>query len=89
MTSTNYLYELDRITQQVVQAVIDAQKLLGCGTIRVPHSDRPIALTRSVTVPELNRIRLQFLAINKINVITDIAKIGPSFTDYLNSALAE
>lgn len=55
VTETNYLYELDRITQEIAQAVLEAQKLPGASFARVPHSDRTISAHSSPFVDLMPR----------------------------------
>ncbi|KAJ1725245.1 kti12, chromatin associated [Coemansia erecta] len=80
---TNYLFELDRVTQDVVARVMDAQKsgvpmyevVVGRGKVRLPG--------RCLTLSELRRLRMQFTKLNK-QVPLKVEAISDAFVEYLN-----
>ncbi|KAL8669253.1 MAG: hypothetical protein Q9168_006153 [Polycauliona sp. 1 TL-2023] len=85
---SDYLYELDKITQEIVNAVTAWQKdhtgelggqvALGNTAIELPAS--------AVTLSQLQRVRRQFISMNRQH---DLAKprIHGSFIEYLNTNL--
>ncbi|KAF8924934.1 chromatin associated protein KTI12 [Dissophora ornata] len=87
---TNYLYEFDQTTQNVIQAILDAQKS-GDPTkqIRAPLSSVLLQLppTRVVTLSELRRLRRQFTSINKMHTLLDMTRVAEGFVEYLNQNL--
>ncbi|KAF9917034.1 kti12, chromatin associated [Lobosporangium transversale] len=87
---TNYLYELDQTTQNIIQAILDAQKS-GDPTkqIKAPLSNIPVQLppTRVVTLSELRRLRRQFTAINRMRTLLDMNRVAEGFVEYLNQNL--
>jgi len=90
LSSTNFVYELDKQTQAVVTAIIEAQKSTGVGTeIRVPGSDDRIKLNRQYTLSELARTKRQFLVYAKQKSCQDISKLSTMFVQYLNANLTE
>ncbi|KAG0002050.1 hypothetical protein BGZ79_003681 [Entomortierella chlamydospora] len=84
---TNYLYEFDQTTQNVIQAILDAQKS-GDPTkqIKAPLSSILLQLppTRVVTLSELRRLRRQFTSINKMHTLLDMSR---TFTSSLRNTL--
>ncbi|KAG0368625.1 protein KTI12 [Gamsiella multidivaricata] len=87
---TNYLYEFDQTTQNVIQAILDAQKS-GDPTrqIKAPLSNILLQLppTRVVTLSELRRLRRQFTSINKMHTLLDMSRVAEGFVEYLNQNL--
>ncbi|KAG0285723.1 kti12, chromatin associated [Linnemannia gamsii] len=87
---TNYLYEFDQTTQNVIQAILDAQKS-GDPTkqIKAPLSSILLQLppTRLVTLSELRRLRRQFTSINKMHTLLDMTRVAEGFVEYLNQNL--
>ncbi|KAF8972366.1 kti12, chromatin associated [Entomortierella lignicola] len=87
---TNYLYEFDQTTQNVIQAILDAQKS-GDPTkqIKAPLSNILLQLppTRVVTLSELRRLRRQFTSINKMHTLLDMTRVSEGFVEYLNQNL--
>ncbi|KAL8806517.1 MAG: hypothetical protein Q9182_001300 [Xanthomendoza sp. 2 TL-2023] len=83
---SNYLYELDQITQEVMTAVITWQKdHVGELGGQVPIGDTTIELPASpVTLPQLQRIRRQFISLNRQHNLAK-SRIHGSFVEYLNS----
>jgi len=77
LSSTNFVYELDRQTQAVVTAIMEAQKTTGAGTeICIPGSSDKILLARSYTLSELARIKRQFLVYAKQKSCHDVSKLS-------------
>lgn len=84
--SADLLYDLDRVTQQIVKLIIENQNEAISGTpIILKDFERSITLHRFIGVNELQRIRRQFIkasgSIDKLNS----ACIGVSFIEYLTS----
>ncbi|KAI4238014.1 MAG: hypothetical protein L6R40_005825 [Gallowayella cf. fulva] len=86
-TESDYLYELDKITQEVMSAVIAWQKdHVGELGGQVPIGDQSVELPASpVTLPQLQRIRRQFISLNRQHSLAK-SRIHGSFIEYLNSS---
>ncbi|KAL8666760.1 MAG: hypothetical protein Q9202_001298 [Teloschistes flavicans] len=86
---SDYLYELDKTTQEVLNAIIEWQKdhvgevagqvLVGNVQVDLPAS--------AVGLPQLQRIRRQFISLNRQHSLAK-TRIHGSFVEYLNSSLA-
>ncbi|OQR73187.1 protein KTI12-like [Tropilaelaps mercedesae] len=68
--STNFLYDLDRLTQETVESVLKNPDDL---------------VSRRVTLPELSRLRRQFINYVRQNPIQDTNKIRPLFENYIRN----
>ncbi|KAI8972287.1 chromatin associated protein KTI12 [Pilobolus umbonatus] len=89
VSSTNYVYELDKTTLDIINAFVENQKEYGTGgtAMTVPRSTvKVINPPRTVTSSELRRLRKQFVTINKLTTL-NIDRIGEVFVNYLNSNL--
>ncbi|KAL8736104.1 MAG: hypothetical protein Q9181_002545 [Wetmoreana brouardii] len=85
--ASDYLYELDKTTQEILNAIIGWQKdhigevggqvSLGSHTVELPAS--------SVSLPQLQRIRRQFISLNRQHSLAK-SRIRDSFVDFLNSS---
>ena len=81
---TNYLHELDKVTKEVLDMVMEAQKNGRSGDLVIPNSSAKVCVpSRTVTIAELRRIKRQFMAINKQNAMPDIETISTTFAEYL------
>lgn len=86
---SDYLYELDQITQQVVNNVLDWQKdRPGEGGAELKEGDAIIILhPHPASLPQLQRMRRQFISMNRQHELPK-ARIRNSFAEYLTNNLS-
>ena len=86
---SDYLYELDKTTQEVVTLVLDWQKDHageGGGELLVPEVEQCIELPASPTsLPQLQRIRRQFISMNRQHPLPK-SRVKTLFVAYLNDS---
>ncbi|XP_026167781.1 protein KTI12 homolog isoform X2 [Mastacembelus armatus] len=88
LSSANFLYELDKITQDVLMAVFNAQKTSVPGDlVSVPGATEKIELTRSINMAELRKLRRQFISYTKMHPTENTGQITNMFVQYLNKSL--
>uniref|UniRef100_A0A3Q2NRG5 Protein KTI12 homolog n=1 Tax=Fundulus heteroclitus TaxID=8078 RepID=A0A3Q2NRG5_FUNHE len=88
LSSTNFLYELDKMTQDVLMAIFNAQKTSVPGDrISVPGATEKVELTRSVNMAELRKLRRQFISYSKMHPTENTGQIANMFVQYLNKSL--
>ncbi|XP_070687202.1 protein KTI12 homolog [Pempheris klunzingeri] len=88
LSSANFLYELDKITQDVLMAIFNAQKTCVPGDlISVPGATEKIELTRSINMAELRKLRRQFISYTKMHPTENSGHISNMFVQYLNKSL--
>ncbi|KAI8967629.1 chromatin associated protein KTI12-domain-containing protein [Mycotypha africana] len=90
VSATNYVYELDKATLEIINAFVERQKELGPGgmPMTVPRSETKVVNPpRTVTLSELRRLRKQFINFNKLNTTIDVDRLGDVFVTFLNSSL--
>ncbi|XP_038124754.1 protein KTI12 homolog isoform X1 [Cyprinodon tularosa] len=88
LSSTNFLYELDKTTQDILMAIFNAQKTSVPGDlIPVPGATEKVALTRSVNMAELRKLRRQFISYSKMHPTENTSQIANMFVQYLNKGL--
>ncbi|KAM4573212.1 protein KTI12 homolog [Odontesthes bonariensis] len=88
LSSANFLYELDKITQDVLMAIFDAQKTSVPGDlISVPGATEKVELSRSVNMAELRKLRRQFISYSKMHPTENTGQISNMFVQYLNKSL--
>ncbi|KAL5019962.1 hypothetical protein ScPMuIL_002854 [Solemya velum] len=88
LSSTNFLYELDKTTQEAITVLLEAQKTSVAGDqISVPGAKDKLALCRIYTLAELQRHRRQFITYTKLHPVQDTSKIANMFVQYLNNCL--
>uniref|UniRef100_A0A7N9AW97 Protein KTI12 homolog n=1 Tax=Mastacembelus armatus TaxID=205130 RepID=A0A7N9AW97_9TELE len=76
LSSANFLYELDKITQDVLMAVFNAQKTSVPGDlVSVPGATEKIELTRSINMAELRKLRRQFISYTKMHPTENTGQI--------------
>lgn len=88
LSATNFLYELDKITQEIVTVLINSQRTFVPGDhITVPGTSEKVVLDRTANMAELRKIRRQFITYTKMHPVEDTKKISNMFVQYLNSNL--
>uniref|UniRef100_A0A3B5MYL4 Protein KTI12 homolog n=1 Tax=Xiphophorus couchianus TaxID=32473 RepID=A0A3B5MYL4_9TELE len=87
LSSTNFLYELDKITQDVLMAIFNAQKTSVPGDlISVPGATEKISFM-TVNMAELRKLRRQFISYSKMHPTEKTGQIANMFVQYLNKGL--
>ncbi|XP_072937621.1 protein KTI12 homolog isoform X2 [Epargyreus clarus] len=92
LTSTNFVYELDKVTQSVSKQILDA-KQLNLDEVKFP--DYPgcvleVGFMQTVNPQKLLRLRRQFMTYAKMNHSNEDAnRIGRYFVQYLNKTLID
>ncbi|XP_032236440.1 protein KTI12 homolog [Nematostella vectensis] len=88
ISATNFMYELDRITQEIVTNILNAQKTFVPGdSVAVPGTTQKITLPRQVNMAELRRTRRQFITYTKMHPVEDTTKIANMFVQYINNCI--
>ncbi|XP_018423139.1 PREDICTED: protein KTI12 homolog [Nanorana parkeri] len=88
LSSTNFLHELDKVTQDVVTAVLNAQKISVPGDlITVPGASEKLQLPRMLNMSELRRLRQQFITYTKLHPNENISQLANMFVQYLNQSI--
>lgn len=89
--STNYLHELDKLTQDIVSEVTTARKLGAHGPVKIRNSTETVNISPDINASQLNRMRRQYLNYSKQHIDTagDLTKAPTLFVQYLNSVLSD
>lgn len=88
-TETDYLYELDKTTQEILNKILDWQKDHpgeGGGEIDLDNAGSLALPAVPLTLPQLQRIRRQFISLNRQHNLAK-PRIRTSFIEYLNGDL--
>ncbi|KAI1433987.1 chromatin associated protein KTI12 [Xylaria sp. CBS 124048] len=97
-TDGDYLYTLDRETQDVVKRILDQQSDEGGGEVSIPRGSGKgednlvieLPASKKVGLPQLQRLRRAFIGLNRGGIgLEGIGNMGPSriretFVGYLN-----
>ncbi|XP_026483629.1 protein KTI12 homolog [Vanessa tameamea] len=92
LSSTNFLYELDKVTQAISKHILDSKQL---NLDKVKFPDYPgceleVSIMNTINPQQLLRLRRQFLTYAKMNHSNENAnKIGRYFIQYLNKTLTD
>lgn len=78
LSSNTYLFELDKITQTVIQEILSKQE----STLSMLSCD-----TSKLTLPQLTRLKRQYMNLVKLNPTTSIdsANLRTTFIQFINS----
>uniref|UniRef100_A0AC34RJ92 KTI12 n=1 Tax=Panagrolaimus sp. JU765 TaxID=591449 RepID=A0AC34RJ92_9BILA len=84
--NTNKLNEMQVITQQIIQAILEKQSMnFGSDRIQVPHSTIPYVCKKNRNMPQLTRAKAQFMQVLKGNEAIGTDSVGNHFVDFLNT----
>ncbi|XP_007906264.1 protein KTI12 homolog [Callorhinchus milii] len=87
LSSTNFLYELDKVTQDMLMAILNAQKTsLPGDRIVLPGATEKIELSHNLSMAELRKLRRQFITYTKLHPTENIGHIANMFVQYLNKS---
>jgi tRNA uridine 5-carbamoylmethylation protein Kti12 len=83
--NADLLYELDRVSQQIIQVIVAHQTegMVEGTPLKFLEYDRALTLNRHTGLAELQRYRRQYVKINGQHPPTSSKAIGTSFIDYL------
>lgn len=86
LSSTNYLFELDKLTQDVINTVTASRKIGVVGPVKYKNS-LTINVPSDMNASQLNRLRRQFLNYNKLHTSTgsNLDTAAQLFVQFLNS----
>ncbi|XP_058830080.1 protein KTI12 homolog [Topomyia yanbarensis] len=86
LSSTNFLFEMDKITQDIIDGVLSAQKLGLIGSVKVNNAS-PVDVPSDMNASQLNRLRRQFLSYMKLHTTsnTTLENIPSMFVQFVNS----
>ncbi|XP_061679720.1 protein KTI12 homolog isoform X2 [Syngnathoides biaculeatus] len=88
LESANFLYELDKITQDILMAIFNAQKTSIPGDrVSIPGATEKIELNRNVNMAELRKFRRQFISYSKMHPTENTGQISNMFVQYVNKSL--
>ncbi len=90
LSEASFLHELDRMTQDVVRAVMEAQRNNSTmfGPLTVSGSPEKLVLPGSTSLVELRRLRKQFIAYTKQHPVdSSTANITTLFVQFINKTL--
>lgn len=83
LSSTNFLYELDRQTQEIDQVVLGAVRM-GLDCIKLPGDI--MMDCEGISAPQLTKLRRQFIAYTKMHP-ADVSTIPNLYVQFLKSSL--
>lgn len=86
MTSTNYLYEMDKLTQEITNTVISARKIGVMGPVQI-RDNLHVKIPANINASQLNKLRRQFLNYNKMHSAGghNLDKAPDLFVQFLNA----
>ena len=88
LAATNFVHELDNVSQKIVMYIIDTQKTTVVGDeVSIPGSKEKLKLTKVLTLAELQRLKRQFITFSKSRAVDSVANIPNMFIHFLNNSL--
>lgn len=86
LSGTNYLFEMDRLTQEIISTVVAARKIGQLGPVQI-NAKLKVNVPSDMNASQLNRLRRQFLNYNKLHTAggSNLDMAAQLFVQFLNS----
>jgi tRNA uridine 5-carbamoylmethylation protein Kti12 len=85
LSNTTLLYELDKVTGEIVSTLMSSKTTSMAGDmIPVEHTTTRLRVPQFVSLPELRKLRTQFVKISQMHPPSNKSEIAKSFVDFLN-----
>ncbi|XP_066915145.1 protein KTI12 homolog [Clytia hemisphaerica] len=88
LSSGNFMHDLDQVTQSIIKEILDMQKTAMIGdSIKITDSTEKLVLLKQLNMPELRRIKRQFISYAKMHPVEDMTKLRNMFVQFLNNTI--
>ena len=88
LSSGNFMHDLDQVTQSIIKEILDMQKTAMIGdSIKITDSTEKLVLLKQLNMPELRRIKRQFITYAKMHPVEDMTKLRNMFVQFLNNTI--
>ncbi|GAB1605841.1 protein KTI12 homolog isoform X2 [Argonauta hians] len=89
LSSTNFLYDLDCVTNSTIKTIMQAQSSSIPGDqLTIPGVEEKIVFNRHLPLSELQRYRRQFITYTKMHPVEDTNRLSSMFVSYLNTYIS-
>ncbi|XP_014780799.2 protein KTI12 homolog isoform X2 [Octopus bimaculoides] len=89
LSSTNFLYDLDCVTNNTIKTIMQSQSSSVPGDqLTIPGVEEKIVFNRHLPLSELQRYRRQFITYTKMHPVEDTKRLSTMFVSYLNSYIS-
>jgi len=86
LSSTNFLYELDKITKEITDSILKAKTRGTGGEMKIPGYDNLRINISNVTTPQLMVLRRQYITYSKMHA-PEVSQIPQLYIQYLKSSI--
>jgi len=87
LEETNYVYNVDRVTQEIVRIIIELPDRDAIGQeFKIIDVVERFTLSKRISVPHLNRLRREYLKLAKLRPPQSRTLIAKTFVDFLNNS---
>lgn len=88
LSSGNFMHDLDQVTQSIIKEILVMQKTAMIGdSIQICDFTERLVLLKQLNMPELRRIKRQFISYAKMHPVEDQGKLGNMFLQFLNNSI--
>ena len=88
LSSGNFMHDLDQVTQAIIKEILEVQKTAMVGdSIQINNASEKIVLLKQLTMPELRRIKRQFITYAKMHPVEDLTKLRNMFVQFINNSI--
>jgi tRNA uridine 5-carbamoylmethylation protein Kti12 len=84
----NLMYELDKITNSIIESILSSQSTTMSGeSIKLTQTDEKFIMPSFLSTTELNKLKNQYIKLNQLKPLNNVNEIAKGFVIYLNGNL--
>lgn len=88
LSSGNFMHDLDQVTQTIIKEILEIQKTAMVGDcIQISNASEKMKLLKQLTMPELRRVKRQFITYAKMHPVEDQTKLRNMFIQFINNSI--
>jgi len=88
VSDTNFVHQVEKVTQDIMAALLAQPNLLPGDTLHVPHSTLLVSLRHVPNMAEIRRLRKQFFKFVQLHP-PPVQEIGNAFVEFFNTNAVE
>ncbi|KAK4884895.1 hypothetical protein RN001_001166 [Aquatica leii] len=85
LSSTNFLYDLDKITKDITDSILKAKSIGAKGEVKIPGCDNLRINVSNISVSQLMMLRRQYITYSKMHA-PEVSQIPQLYIQYLKSS---
>ncbi|CAK8694560.1 unnamed protein product [Clavelina lepadiformis] len=88
LMSPTFVFEVDKMLQKICGTICAAQKTTSIGeTVHFPETGDAYIIKKNIYMPEMRRIRKQFLTFLRANPVSEMSQVPKTFLSFMDQSV--